>query len=135
MNVTILFLFFVPLSVMSWGIYLAYKYTRPRKLRQKQVYFFMGHYKKILKNQDQKSVIIELDKMYHKILVCAWYKWDFWTILKNFPKEVDDINRIWYLHKLRNKLVHDFDIFDENFLKEKGDEYKKMVKILLDKVS
>jgi hypothetical protein len=36
---------------------------------------------------------------------------------------------------VRNKLVHDFNTFDEDYLRRNADEYKKEVEILLKKVS
>jgi uncharacterized protein YutE (UPF0331/DUF86 family) len=36
---------------------------------------------------------------------------------------------------MRNKLVHDFNTFDEEHLRRNADEYKKEVQILLKKVS
>jgi len=52
-----------------------------------------------------------------------WYEWTFWDILKKEPNEIWNINKVWELHKLRNKLVHDFDLIDEVFLRRKEEEY------------
>jgi len=51
--------------------------------------------------------------------------------LKLNPKEVIDINKIWELHKLRNKLVHDFDLISESMLRKKITEYEKEINALL----
>jgi hypothetical protein len=55
--------------------------------------------------------------------------------LKSNPKEIRDLNTIWELHKIRNKLVHDFSSLSESVLKKKGNEYKKEVETLFKKVS
>jgi hypothetical protein len=55
--------------------------------------------------------------------------------LKSEPREIGDINKIWNLHKVRNKLVHDFNTHSEDFLRRNADEYKMEVEILLRKVS
>jgi uncharacterized protein YutE (UPF0331/DUF86 family) len=54
--------------------------------------------------------------------------------LKLEPKEISDINKIWELHKLRNKLVHDFDLLDDGILNKKAEEYKGEIERLLGKV-
>jgi len=38
---------------------------------------------------------------------------------------------IWELHKLRNKLVHDFDLLSEKVLKTKSSEYKSQIEKLI----
>jgi hypothetical protein len=55
--------------------------------------------------------------------------------LKQKPKEIKNIAKIWELHKIRNKLVHDFDYFDEKLLIQKNKEYFLEIKNLLDYVS
>jgi uncharacterized protein YutE (UPF0331/DUF86 family) len=59
----------------------------------------------------------------------------FGEILKSKPREIDDLNKIWELHKLRNKLVHDFDLLDDIILTKKSKEYQKEFEKLLKKVS
>ena len=135
MNIITTLLILVPISVICWWIYLAYKYTHPRKLSWEQARFLAGAYNKILRNKDHKALIIDIDKLYHKILLWIGHKWDFWAILKSETREIGDINKIWNLHKMRNKLVHDFNTFDEEHLRRNADEYKKEVQILLKKVS
>jgi len=82
-----------------------------------------------------KEKIIDYDKLYHKLLKEIWYNWTFWEILKQNPKEIDDINLIWELHKLRNKLAHDFDLLSENILAEKAKSYKDCIQKLINKLT
>lgn len=136
MNLITLFLILIPLSVICWWVYLAYKYTHPRKLSGEKAHFFVWTYKKIVGNtSDSKALIIDLDKLYHKVLLWIWHNGDFGSILKSEPREIGDINKIWELHKLRNKLVHDFHVHEDGFLRKQADEYKKEVQKLLEKVS
>ncbi|MDR2411073.1 MAG: hypothetical protein LBD88_00190 [Candidatus Peribacteria bacterium] len=44
---------------------------------------------------------------------------------------ISDIDKIWELHKFRNKLVHDFDLFNANILNKKENEYKTELEKLL----
>jgi len=51
--------------------------------------------------------------------------------LKQKPSEIRDINNIWELHKLRNKLVHDFDLLSDGVLRKKSQNYEKEINVLL----
>jgi hypothetical protein len=82
-----------------------------------------------------KEQIIDYDKLYHKALRDLGYIGNFGDILKLNPKEIEDINSIWELHKLRNKLVHDFDLLADIVLKEKALDYKIEIKRLLKRIS
>lgn len=112
------------------------------------VYYFKAKFKKKIDNDKQKMFIerikkysnpifssrekiLEYDKFYHNILLEAWYKWTFWDILKKKVSEIDDINHIWELHKLRNKLAHDIVDISENILNKKALEFEKEVFALL----
>ena len=85
------------------------------------------HKKKI----SDKEKIIDYDKLYHKILLKAWYKGNFWDILKKNPSQIWDINKIWKLHKVRNELVHEIGYPEWVSLFQVADDYKKEVRILL----
>ena len=75
------------------------------------------------------------DKLYHKILNELWYLWTFGEVLKLEPIEVINIDNIWKLHKLRNKIVHDFDSYEERYLQRQSHEYEKEIKKLLKWIS
>jgi hypothetical protein len=51
--------------------------------------------------------------------------------LKSEPKVILNINKIWELHKLRNQLVHNFDLISNDILKKKALEYEKNISELL----
>ncbi len=103
-----------------------------KKLNQEQIKSLKRLLKNIELNIDSaQHQILELDKLYHKVLREAWYNWTFWEILKLNPKEINDINLIWDLHKLRNKIAHDFDLMDQKTLLAKAKTYKKEVENLI----
>lgn len=85
------------------------------------------HSKKI----SDKEKIIDYDKLYHKILLKAWYKWAFWDILKSHPKEIKNLNKIWELHKVRNYLVHEIWYPKWVSLFQVANNYKKEIQLLL----
>jgi hypothetical protein len=53
--------------------------------------------------------------------------------LKKHPSEIDDINHIWELHKLRNTLAHDISDIDEKLLNKKAIEFEKELLNLINK--
>lgn len=117
--------------LFSW-ILLILKYKKKKeKLSKEKILFFEKQFKKISWWIDWKTKIIDYDKLYHKILLEMWYEGNFWEILKLNPEEIKNINKIWELHKLRNKLVHDFDLLEEVILNRKSKEYKQEILKLL----
>ncbi len=125
-----IYLIFFILIVFIW-IFLIFKFTKKYKISPEKIRLFNKYLKTILLSQNYKEQIIDIDKLYHKILLASWYKWTFWEILKMKPSEIWDLQKIWELHKLRNKLVHDFDILSESMLKSKSISYQKEIKSLL----
>lgn len=67
------------------------------------------------KIKSDREKMIFYDKIMHNILLKLWYKWTFWEILKQKPIQIENLNKVWELHKIRNKLVHELDFKVENF--------------------
>lgn len=113
-------------------IYLAFfKLKNRKKLWVEKIKDFQKKLKQVSNNISSKEKIIDADKLFHKILIELWYNGDFWEILKQKPIIIWDIDKIWELHKIRNKLVHDFDNYDEVFLRWKSKDYIGEVEKLL----
>lgn len=129
-----IFIIIFIIVILFW-IFLIFKYKKSYKISQDRLKFFNKNLKQILLSNSYKEQIIDMDKLFHKILLEAWYNWTFWEILKSEPSEIANLNKIWELHKLRNKLVHDFDLNSESFLKQKSSDYKKELNKLLNKIS
>ena len=120
--------------IFVW-MFLILKFSKKSsKISSQKKAYFNKILKRTIVNKSHKEQIIDLDKLLHKILQEIWYVWTFWEILKQKPKEVINLNRIWEYHKLRNKLVHDFDLMTENILKKKALEYQKEIKKVLSKI-
>lgn len=118
--------------VLVW-LFLIFKFKKRYKISQQKKIFFTKQLKNIIWLNSYKEQLVDMDKLYHKILLEAWYKWTFWEILKQEPREVSNLNKIWELHKFRNKLVHDFDYSSEKILKENSINYITEIKKLLNK--
>jgi len=117
--------------IIFTGIYVILKYSSKKKINSIKKIDFLNKLKKIKTNASLKEPIIDYDKLYHKILLELWYTGSFGEILKLKPVEVINLNKIWELHKLRNKLVHDFDNISEIILRKKTLEYEKEINTLL----
>ena len=121
------------IMVIIGGIWFLIFFRRNKKqLKKCDLKDFSCHLKKIShKKVSQKEKIIDYDKVYHKILLKAWYNGSFWDILKQNPREISDLNKIWELHKIRNHLVHE--MWEPKWvdLEETSQQYKKELSKIL----
>ena len=122
------------LIIIVFWVFLILKFSKSKKLNSYVKKELSKNLKHIKTSSSNKEKIVDFDKLYHKILLKLWYNWTFWEILKSKPKVINDLNKIWELHKLRNKLVHDFDLVSENILKNKALEYEKIINELLKRI-
>lgn len=132
MNIYLEFLVFFLVLVI---IFFAFFYYKPKKLSSQKIAQFRQFQRKISSFDSFKEQILDYDKLYHKMLMAYWYHGTFWDILKQKPRIILNLNKIWELHKLRNKLAHDFDHIDEKILQQKSKEYFDEISILIKKIS
>lgn len=126
------YIFWFIAFVFIIAIFILFKYwTKKKKLSSEIIKDYNKKFLYIKINISPKERIIDFDKFYHLFLKELSYEWNFSDILKQNPSEIKDINKIWELHKLRNKLVHDFDEQANSFLLKKANEYETEVKKLL----
>ena len=132
-NTSFLIIFFTLffISTLVFWISIILKFSKKKKLSEDDKKELKNIFKNMKVNKSDKEKLIDYDKLYHKILQKFWYNWTFWEILKTKPNEIWNLNKVWELHKLRNKLVHDVDeeIKENLFLKVK--EYEKEIEIIL----
>lgn len=121
--------FFVILFL--YGIFMVIKFSHKKKLTWEQRDKFKILLQRIDRGVSTKEKIVDSDKLYHKILLALNYSGTFGEILKQEPNEVWNIQKVWDLHKLRNKLVHDFDNHGEKYLRDAYRDYKKQIQVLL----
>jgi hypothetical protein len=67
----------------------------------------------------------------HHILKDYGYSGNVGDQLKAKPRMIHNLNTIWSLHKLRNKLAHDMDLISPDLLERKAEEFEKEVLKLL----
>ena len=119
------------LIIWIW-VYFAFFYKKKAWFSQDQIKNFNKKMKLISSpSYSEREKIMELDKLYHYILKQAWYEGSFWEILKQNPICIEDINEVWRLHKIRNKLAHDFEEFEIVKLKKEVKKYNNEVKLLI----
>ena len=130
-NFLIIFFTLFFISTLVFWISIILKFSKKKKLSEADKKELKNIFKNMKVNTIDKEKLIDYDKLYHKILQKFWYNWTFWEILKTKPNEIWNLNKVWELHKLRNKLVHDVDeeIKENLFLKVK--EYEKEIEIIL----
>ena len=130
-NFLIIFFTLFFISTLVFWISIILKFSKKKKLSEADKKELKNIFKNMKVNKSDKEKLIDYDKLYHKILQQFWYTWTFWEILKTKPNEIWNLNKVWELHKLRNKLVHDVDeeIKENLFLKVK--EYEKEIEIIL----
>jgi len=118
--------------IILFAIFILFKYRKLWKISKSRKKFYKKHIKLISSDANSyKEQILDFDKLYHSLLKDLWYTWTFWDILKKNPKEIKDIDKIWKLHKTRNKLAHDFEDIDDNILRKKAEDYKKEINKLI----
>ena len=124
------------LLLIILAIYFAFIWSkRSKKLSSDKIKDFQKKLSIIKNSSSSKEKLIDSDKLYHKILQEIWYKWDFWSILKQKPIIIWDLSKIWELHKIRNKLVHDFEEHNESFLPSKSKEFIQEIEKLIKNLS
>lgn len=106
---------------------------KKKKLSWVQKNKFYRYLTKIENTSSYSQKIIEYDKLYHNILKAYNYHGNFWDILKKKPKIITDIQVIWDLHKLRNRLVHELSNIPDTQLEKSVKLYHKHILTLLNK--
>lgn len=71
------------------------------------------------------------DMIMHHILKDFGYSGTVGDQLKAKPRVISNLDTVWSLHKLRNKLAHSMETVSHELLERKADEFKKVVINLL----
>lgn len=121
-------------SIFTFWIFTVFFSKKKRKLAPQEKKKFLKKQQQIQRSISEKEKIIDYDKLYHKIFQGLGYSGDFGSILKSEPKQISDIQKIWKLHKVRNKLVHDLDDMSVSVLRKYVKEYEREVERLLGRV-
>ena len=115
---------------LYWWFAIIAKYSK-QSLSKEDRKNFKKKFFEIKNLKSDREKIIFYDKLYHQIFLKLGYKWTFWDILKQKPIQIENLNKIWELHKIRNNLVHEFDEKIEKNLDKKVKEYEYQIEFIL----
>lgn len=115
---------------LYWWFAIIAKYSK-QSLSKEDRKNFKKKFFEIKNLKSDREKIIFYDKLYHQIFLKLGYKWTFWEILKQKPIQIENLNKIWELHKIRNNLVHEFDEKIEKNLDKKVKEYEYQIEFIL----
>ncbi|MDP5038984.1 MAG: hypothetical protein NWP80_00890 [Candidatus Gracilibacteria bacterium] len=130
------YLLIIVIFILLLGTYLIYKYSNKRKISKSELKKFNDLNNKIYKNKNisNSEKIISFDKLYHKILLSVQYSGTFGEILKQKPVIISNLDTIWKLHKLRNKISHEFIYIKDKDLLKNTELYFSEIKTILKKI-
>lgn len=74
---------------------------------------------------------MQYDKILSHILREYGYEWNVGDQLKARPKVIINIDEVWRLHKLRNRLAHELTEISSSTLKNEATNFKKVLTTLL----
>lgn len=112
-------------------IYLSFKYSKKKKLPLKRKHYYSNKLAQIEKEDYYKQIIL-FDSMLSNILKELWYEWWLWEQLRRKPTIIfKQLNPIWELHKLRNRIAHELWVINENLLKNSAARYKQIITEIL----
>lgn len=129
-SIYILLITLVFFWALYWWFAIIAKYSK-QSLSKEDRKNFKKKFFEIKKLKSDREKIIFYDKLYHQIFLKLGYKWTFWDILKQKPIQIENLNKIWELHKIRNNLVHEFDEEIEKNLDKKVKEYEYQIEFIL----
>ncbi len=127
-----IFLWVLIWIVILWIILLFLYWTKRKpKLSKDRIWYYQKEIKKCVYSSPQDK-IIQYDKILNYILKDLWYEWNLADQLKQNPKEIKDIQTIWKLHKLRNRLAHELSPIANNILLNESKNFEKELFKLLE---
>ena len=117
--------------ILLVGVFLTFWFTPKKQLKKDKKNYYQKEIQKASTLPSPTERIIRYDMIMHHILKDYGYSGTVGDQLKAKPRVIKDINAIWSLHKLRNKLAHSLETVSEGLLERKADEYEKELLKLL----
>lgn len=103
-------IFVYTLTIVFFGVLIiGLIQNRKRKWTNADYKFFDEKYANILKIEDKKLQILELDKLLDKMLSRRGYQGTLGDKLKKYDFLYSEINEVWAAHKIRNNIAHQLD--------------------------
>lgn len=113
------------------GVFFTFWFSKQRELRKDKKDEYKNDIQKISILSSPSEQIMKYDIILHRILKDYGYSWNVCDQLKAKPRMINNLNTIWSLHKLRNKLAHDMEPISVDLLKKNAQEFEKELLKLL----
>ncbi len=98
------------LTIVVFGVFIiGLIQNKKRKWSNADYKFFDENYANILKIEDKKLQILELDKLLDKMLGRRGYQGSLGGKLKKYDFLYSEIDQVWAAHKIRNNIAHQLD--------------------------
>ncbi len=127
-----IFFWILLLVVLIWIIILiVWLKKKTQKLSKEKIDFYKKEIKKC-KYVSLNEKFIYYDKILNHVLTDLWYIWSLWEQLKQNPKEIKNIQEIWRLHKIRNRISHELWLISNFSLTKECNNFEKEINKLLE---
>lgn len=117
--------------ILLVGVFLTFRFSGKKELKKDKKSYYQKEIQKVSVLPSSSERIMRYDMIMHHILKDYGYSGNVWDQLKAKPRMINNLNVIWGLHKLRNKLAHDMEPISPDLLEKKAQEFEKEVLKLL----
>lgn len=117
--------------ILLVGVFLTFGFSPKKHLKKDKKSYYQKEIQKISALPSPTERIMRYDMVMHHILKDYGYSGTVGDQLKAKPRVITNLDAIWSLHKLRNKLAHSMETVSEGLLERKAEEFEKAVLRLL----
>ncbi len=117
--------------ILLVGVFLTFRFSGKLNLSKSQKTYYKQEIQKTSTLPSLQEQILQYDKILNHILRDYGYSGTVGDQLKAKPRMMKNLNTIWSLHKLRNKLAHDMEPVSVDLLDKKAREFEKEILRLL----
>ncbi|MDD5377281.1 MAG: hypothetical protein PHH16_04150 [Candidatus Gracilibacteria bacterium] len=119
------------ITILLVGVFLIFRFSSKKQLKKDKKSYYEKEVRKVSNLPSPTERIMRYDMIMHHILKDYGYSGTVGDQLKAKPRMIHNLDAIWNLHKLRNKLAHSMDTISEGLLERKAQEFEKEVLRLL----
>ncbi|MFA6091017.1 MAG: hypothetical protein WC774_04560 [Candidatus Gracilibacteria bacterium] len=117
--------------ILLVGVFLTFRFSGAKHLKKDKKSYYEKEIQKVTILPSSTERIMRYDMIMHHILKDYSYSGTVGDQLKAKPRIMKNLNTIWSLHKLRNKLAHDMEPVSTDLLEKKAQEFEKEILRLL----
>lgn len=118
--------------IILFGVFMAFFWGGKKKwLSASRKTYYLQEIQKVKWLSSATERIMKYDNILHHILKDYGYPGTLGDQLKAKPMIIDNLDVIWDLHKLRNRLAHDMETISASILEKKSKEFEKELLKLL----